>query len=414
MQPLIQVCSCAIMCMLVYGGRRLQGFYDRGKDLNWKNMKDIQFVAAMGPPGGARNAVDPRFVSLFDVFEIQFPSNENLKAIYSAILSKHAAGLSEEIRGGPPCRLCNLVLNPACKQPCCALLSGSPNLQCSDGWFWQTIDGSRSHHLCPALQAFPTPLQMCSWSCTPTLLTSCPPPPHASTTSSICAISPGSLRACFSPHQTTSRLLPRLSGSGAMRCSGYFMTGSSVQKTKRWVRPCCAPSIQSLQGCLAQQLHRHGLCVSVHSQRAACVLQLVQERVAALIQQKFQPAADHALQNPILFGDFKTFKQARGSTAAISQLSNITAACCMSVMHTGIDRHTAVPAAEVLRLQMSEPRLYQDLGTYEDIKPVVQEVLEEYNIKKKPMNLVFFDNALEHLTRIHRILRLRQVRMGYC
>ena len=95
----------------------LQGFYDRGKDLNWKNMKDIQFVAAMGPPGGARNAVDPRFVSLFDVFEIQFPSNENLKAIYSAILSKHAAGLSEEIRGGPPCCLCNFTLDAACKQP---------------------------------------------------------------------------------------------------------------------------------------------------------------------------------------------------------------------------------------------------------------------------------------------------------
>lgn len=85
----------------------------------------------------------------------------------------------------------------------------------------------------------------------------------------------------------------------------------------------------------------------------------------------------------------------------------------MSIMHTGMDRHTGVPAAEVLRLQMSEPRLYQDLGTYETIKPVVQEVLEEYNIKKKPMNLVFFDDALEHLTRIHRILRLRQVRVNF-
>ncbi len=54
------------------------------------------------------------------------------------------------------------------------------------------------------------------------------------------------------------------------------------------------------------------------NKRATCLLQLVQERVAALIQQKFQPAADHALQNPVLFGDFKTFKQVRGSTAAAS------------------------------------------------------------------------------------------------
>lgn len=107
----------------------LQGFYDRGKDLNWKNMKDIQFVAAMGPPGGARNAVDPRFVSLFDVFEIQFPSNENLKAIYSAILSKHAAGLSEDLRGGPPCCLCNFSHDPACKQFLLCSIARLPDLQ---------------------------------------------------------------------------------------------------------------------------------------------------------------------------------------------------------------------------------------------------------------------------------------------
>ena len=43
------------------------------------------------------------------------------------------------------------------------------------------------------------------------------------------------------------------------------------------------------------------------------------------------------------------------------------------------------------------------------MKPVVEEMLAEYNSKKKPMNLVFFDDAIEHLTRIHRILRLQQV-----
>lgn len=43
----------------------------------------------MGPPGGARNAVDPRFISLFNMFEIQFPSNENLRTIYQVT---HAIG----------------------------------------------------------------------------------------------------------------------------------------------------------------------------------------------------------------------------------------------------------------------------------------------------------------------------------
>lgn len=53
--------------------------------------------------------------------------------------------------------------------------------------------------------------------------------------------------------------------------------------------------------------------------------------------------------------------------------------------------------------------MYEDLGTYDLTKPVVEELLAEYNSKKKPMNLVFFDDAIEHLTRIHRILRLQQV-----
>lgn len=62
-----------------------------------------------------------------------------------------------------------------------------------------------------------------------------------------------------------------------------------------------------------------------------------------------------------------------------------------------------------IALQGEEGRLYEDLGTYDLMKPVVEELLAEYNSKKKPMNLVFFDDAIEHLTRIHRILRLQQV-----
>lgn len=64
-----------------------KGFYDRGKELNWKNIKDVQMVAAMGPPGGARNAVDPRFISLFTAFEIQPPTNDNLRTIYQVRLA---------------------------------------------------------------------------------------------------------------------------------------------------------------------------------------------------------------------------------------------------------------------------------------------------------------------------------------
>ena len=38
--------------------------------------------------------------------------------------------------------------------------------------------------------------------------------------------------------------------------------------------------------------------------------------------------------------------------------------------------------------------------------PLRQEILEEYNETKSRMNLVLFDDALEHLTRVHRIIRM--------
>ncbi|KYN43305.1 Dynein heavy chain 10, axonemal, partial [Trachymyrmex septentrionalis] len=73
------------------------GFYDRGRDLNWKYMKDIYYLAAMGEPGGGRNEVDPRFISMFSVCNVTLPTNETLNYIYTSILSGHLQTFSEEI-----------------------------------------------------------------------------------------------------------------------------------------------------------------------------------------------------------------------------------------------------------------------------------------------------------------------------
>lgn len=61
-----------------------EGLYDR-TELVWKKFQDIQYIAACGPPGGARNAMDPRFVSLFGVFNITFPKQEALVKVTSSI-----------------------------------------------------------------------------------------------------------------------------------------------------------------------------------------------------------------------------------------------------------------------------------------------------------------------------------------
>ncbi|XP_045502201.1 dynein axonemal heavy chain 10 [Colias croceus] len=75
-----------------------KGFYDRGKDLNWKNLKDIGFLAAMGKAGGGRNDVDPRFISMFSVYNLQFPSEATLQRIYVSILRGHFAIFPEDVQ----------------------------------------------------------------------------------------------------------------------------------------------------------------------------------------------------------------------------------------------------------------------------------------------------------------------------
>ncbi|XP_011184312.3 dynein axonemal heavy chain 10 [Zeugodacus cucurbitae] len=76
------------------------GMYDRGKDLNWKKFKDLTFYAAMGCAGGGRNEVDPRFISMFAVFNIVFPNDESLQQIYVSIFKghlQHSSAFKEEV-----------------------------------------------------------------------------------------------------------------------------------------------------------------------------------------------------------------------------------------------------------------------------------------------------------------------------
>jgi hypothetical protein len=56
------------------------------------------------------------------------------------------------------------------------------------------------------------------------------------------------------------------------------------------------------------------------------------------------------------------------------------------------------------------PRLYQDAGSYSSMQPTFEALLAAYNAQHKPMQLVFFEDALEHLARIIRTLRLPLVR----
>lgn len=63
-----------------------------------KSFYEIDYLAAMGEPGGGRNEVDPRFISMFSVYNVTFPSSETLNYIYTSILSGHLQTFPEEVQ----------------------------------------------------------------------------------------------------------------------------------------------------------------------------------------------------------------------------------------------------------------------------------------------------------------------------
>ena len=76
-----------------------RGFiYDREKDLTQKILKDMTYIGAMGPPGGGRNNVDPRFVALFSVFNLPDPTNDVLKHMYSSIINERLRDFSPSVK----------------------------------------------------------------------------------------------------------------------------------------------------------------------------------------------------------------------------------------------------------------------------------------------------------------------------
>ncbi|CAG5116362.1 unnamed protein product, partial [Candidula unifasciata] len=247
------------------------GFYDRGKELCWKNIKDLGYIAAMGKAGGGRNETDPRFVSLFCVFNMTFPDSDSLLRIYLSILNGHLNAFDIEIS-----RLATRITQ-------------------------MTIDLYSA------------------------LVKELPP-------------TPSKFHYIFN-----------------LRDLSRIFNGLCLSTPDRFTK--------------ADQFLRlwRNECMRVISDRLITTEDktLVQGHLSELLTEYFKDIdSSQVLSDPILFGDFRN------------------------------------------ALEEGEPRIYEDMQDYEACKAIFQEILDDYNEVKRSMPLVLFDDAVEHLTRIQRVLRM--------
>ncbi|KAK9812825.1 hypothetical protein WJX72_004356 [[Myrmecia] bisecta] len=62
-----------------------QGWYDR-KELSFRKLLDVQFVSAMGPPGGGRNSVTARYLRHFSIISVTAFDHDTLTTIFSSLV----------------------------------------------------------------------------------------------------------------------------------------------------------------------------------------------------------------------------------------------------------------------------------------------------------------------------------------
>ncbi|XP_071880489.1 dynein axonemal heavy chain 10 isoform X1 [Anas platyrhynchos] len=248
-----------------------KGFlYDRGKEMNCKIFRDLGFIAAMGKAGGGRNEVDPRFISLFSVFNIPFPSEQSLNLIYTSILKGHTAMFNESI------------------------------------------------------SEISERMTECTLKLYKMIVCDLPP-------------TPSKFHYIFNL-----RDLSRVYNGLTLTTPERFQT--VTQMVRVWRNECLRVFYDRL----------------VNETDKA----LVQGHIKKLIEENFRDELEQAMRDPILFGDFR------------------------------------------MALSEGEPRIYEDIQDYDAAKALFQEILEEYNEVNIKMNLVLFDDALEHLIHVHRIMRM--------
>eukprot|EP00116_Pleurobrachia_bachei_P009897 sb/3470159/ len=70
-----------------------KGWYDRKVIGAFKNLVDINFLVALGPPGGGRNPLTSRIVRHFNILTFCDLQNESKERIFNTILANHLSSM---------------------------------------------------------------------------------------------------------------------------------------------------------------------------------------------------------------------------------------------------------------------------------------------------------------------------------
>ncbi|CRL07346.1 CLUMA_CG020322, isoform A [Clunio marinus] len=275
------------------------GMYDRGKDLNWKFFRDVSFITAMGKAGGGRNEVDPRFISKFAVFNLQFPLNSTLKHIYGSILKGHLLKFANTVQA-----VADVIVE-------------------------MTLDLFKI----ATIELPPTPSKF-----------------H---------------------YIFNLKDLSRIYGGISMIQPQNFEEPRQLARVWRneFTRVFCDRLI--FEDDIALLHNRMNELVQKNFQKPAqrsrpTTISFRAEKVEKKDSLSDMPADQFIMRDPLLFGDY---------------------------------RHGVVD---------DEARIYEDLLDFTAVMHLFREIMDEYNDRHGNMDLVLFDDCLDHLTRVHRVLRIHK------
>ena len=251
------------------------GYFFEMATLEEQHVVDTTYLFSMQPPGGGRKPADSRFMSLYCIFNITFPSPDSLKHIFKSILSKHLESFPDEIIGVTE-TITDITLKLHNE-----IIERLPRTPVKFHYIFNLRDLSRVFE---------------------------------------------------GLYQSTYEMFPTLAD---------FIRLWRNEATKVY----------------ADRLIDFG-------DRAI----VVEELLPKLIKKTFAENSDAILADPLIFGDFRN--------------------------------------ADPVEHKTNEPRLYEDLKSYELVTERFNKLLKDYNEERVPMNLVLFNYAIDHLTRIHRIFRM--------